>query len=366
MKRVMVAMSGGVDSSVAAALVQRAGHEVVGVTMTLAPSDTGPTPAARGCCSVWDVNDAEKVCWRLGIRHYVFNLREEFERHVIGNFLEEYARGRTPNPCARCNSHIKFDHFLERSRMLGADWIVTGHYARLRRDRASGRVRLLRGRDPRKDQSYVLAGLRPEQLELARFPIGEMPKERVREVARELGLGVADKPESQDLCFVPDGDTVGFLRRHLGEGRPGPILDSQGRELGVHPGLQYFTVGQRKGLGIVGRQPRYVLELDVVQNALVVGVVEEVLEREMEVEDVNWLAEPMGRARVQYRSTSRGELATLEPLGERAVRVRFDRPQRALSPGQGAVFYRRDEVLGGGLIARTGRRSLSEGSRTRS
>lgn len=355
MSRVMVAMSGGVDSSVAAALMQQAGHEVLGVTMTLSPSDTRPTPAARGCCSVWDVNDAEKVAWKLGIRHYVFNLRDEFEKHVIGNFLEEYARGRTPNPCSRCNSHIKFDHFLDRARMLGADFIVTGHYARLRRDAGTGRMRLLRGRDRRKDQSYVLAGLRQEQLQHVRFPVGEHTKERIREIARDLGLGVADKAESQDLCFVPDGDTAGFLRRHLGEGTPGPILDADGRELGRHHGLQYYTVGQRKGLGIQTATPRYVVQLDVRQNAVVVGEADQVLEREMVVSDVNWLAQPTGRARVQYRSTSPGDLATLTP-GDEGLVVRFDRPQRALTPGQNAVFYRRDEVLGGGVIEVTRRR----------
>ena len=353
MKRVVVAMSGGVDSSVAAALMQRAGHEVLGVTMTLASSGESPTPAARGCCSVWDVHDAEKVCWRLGLRHYVFNLREEFQRDVVGNFLEEYARGRTPNPCARCNTHIKFEAFLEQARMLGADWIVTGHYARLRRDPGTGRVRLLRGRDVHKDQSYVLAGLRPDQLALSRFPVGELVKEQVRELARELGLGVAEKPESQDLCFVPDGDTAGFLRRHLGEGRPGPIQDREGRVLGTHPGLQYFTVGQRKGLGLSTPRPVYVLELDTARNTLVVGGADEVLERSLEVEEVRWLAPgPVPRARVQVRSTSRGDLAGLVDLGGGRVRVDFDRPQRALTPGQAAVFYRRDEVLGAGILHR--------------
>ncbi len=356
MSRVLVAMSGGVDSSVAAALMQREGHEVIGATMTLAPSHAEPTPAARGCCSLWDVHDAEKVCWRLGIPHYVFNLREEFARHVIGDFLEEYACGRTPNPCSRCNSLIKFDAFLERARMLGAEQIVTGHHARLRLDRGSGRTRLLRGRDARKDQSYFLAGLRPYQLAAARFPIGEFSKERVRQIARELGLGVADKTESQDLCFVPDGDAARFLRRHLGPGRPGPIVDQRGALLGTHPGLQYFTVGQRKGLGVFGPRPLYALELDGARNTLLVGEAEGLLHREMDVGEVNWLVdEPARRARVQFRSASSGGLATLSRLDDCGVRVRFDGHQRALCPGQAAVFYRRDEVLGGGMIARVER-----------
>lgn len=346
-KRILVAMSGGVDSSVAAALMQKRGYEVIGVTMTLSPSETQAAPAGRGCCSVWDVTDAEKVAWKLGIKHYVFNLREEFQQHVIGDFLAEYARGRTPNPCRRCNQHIKFDHLLRRAQALGVEHVVTGHYARIRfRD---GRYRLLRGKDARKDQSYVLASLTQEQLAHVMFPIGEMDKAHVRELARELGLGVADKAESQDLCFIPDGDTAGFLGRHLPT-EPGPIVDPEGHELGRHQGLARYTVGQRRGLGLAAGEPRYVLRLDVVDNRLVVGADEDLLRRSMTVEELNWLGEPPARARVKYRSTTPGELATLEHEPER-VHVRFDSPQRALAPGQAAVFYRRDEVLGGGTIA---------------
>ena len=355
MGRVLVAMSGGVDSSVAAALTLREGHQVIGVTMTLAPSDPCPTSAAQSCCSEWDVRDAEKVCWRLGIPHYVFDFREEFAREVIGNFVEEYARGRTPIPCARCNSRIKFEALLERARMLGAERVVTGHHARLRPDPRSDGVRLMRSRDPRKDQSYFLAGLSPAQLARAGFPIGEHPKAQVREIARDLGLAVAEKSDSQDLCFVPGGDTAGFLESRLGPGRPGPILDEEGRVLGTHRGLFRYTVGQRRGLGISAAHPLYVLSLDGPGNAVVVGEAHRLLERVMEVEDLNWLAGPVARARVQVRSTSRGEMADLELLEPGRLRVRFDRPQRALTPGQAAVFYRRDQVLGGGIIARTGR-----------
>ena len=355
MSRILVAMSGGVDSSVAAALMVAEGHEVIGVTMTLLPPDSGAPSLAEGCCSIWDVQDAEKVCWRLGIRHYVFNLREEFTRGVIAHFLEESRLGRTPNPCARCNSLIKFEALLKRARLLGAEKVVTGHYARLRTDPGTGRIRLLRGRDPRKDQSYFLAGLRRDQLAAARFPIGDFPKQRVREIAGELGLPVAEKADSQDLCFVSEGGKEAFLRKHLGPGNPGPILDRAGHLLGTHPGLEFFTVGQRRGLGVCGGGRLYVVELDPVRNALILGQAEELLHQEMEVGEVNWLVdEPVCRARVQFRSTSRGEMAALTLLPDGRVRVRFDRPQRALCPGQCAVFYRRDEVLGGGVIVRAG------------
>lgn len=342
MGRVAVALSGGVDSAVAAALIQRQGHEVLGVTMVLMPSDSGPTCAA--------VRDAAAVCRRLGIAHHLVDFRQEFARSVVGHFLGEYARGRTPNPCARCNARIKFGLLLEHARALGAEALVTGHHARLRRDPVSGRVRLLRGRDPRKDQSYFLACLTPQQLALARFPVGEMDKVRVRELARAWGLEVADRADSQDLCFVPGGDTAGFLEEHLG-GTPGAILDEQGRVLGAHRGLHRFTVGQRRGLGLRTDRPVYALSLDAARNCLVVGPGEHLLEREMELEEVHWLVDqPVGRARVQYRSTRRGEPATLESTGTGRLTVRFERPQRGLAPGQLAVFYRRDEVLGQGTI----------------
>ena len=354
MSRVVVAMSGGVDSSVAAALMHQRGHEVIGVTMTLSPSETASAPAGRGCCSVWDVTDAEKVAWKLGIPHYVFNLRQEFKEHVLDDFLEEYRKGRTPNPCRRCNQHIKFDALLARAEELGAEKVITGHYARIHHDKSDGRFRLLRGKDHRKDQSYVLASLTPEQLARIEFPIGELDKGEVRQLARELELGVADKKESMDLCFIPDGDTAGYLKKNLGEVNPGKIVDSTGRELGEHAGLPYYTVGQRKGLGIATGKPRYVLELQVANNTLVVGDAEELLEQTMWVDELNWLApKPPQRAVVQYRSTAGGASAQLTLESPELLRIDFDEAQRALSPGQAAVFYQDEEVLGGGTILRT-------------
>jgi tRNA-specific 2-thiouridylase len=353
MTRVVVAMSGGVDSSVAAALMKQQGHEVIGVTMTLAPNQGSSAHKGRGCCSVWDVTDAEKVAWKLDIPHYVFNLREQFEQHVISDFVSEYEKGRTPNPCRRCNQHIKFDALLERAEALDAEAVVTGHYARIEHDPASRRYKLLRGRDLAKDQSYVLASLTQAQLSRIRFPVGLYGKPEIRSMAVDLELGVAHKKESMDLCFIPDGDTAGFLSQHLAGQAPGPITDSSGKVLGEHGGLGLYTIGQRKGLGIATGKPRYVLELDVVQNTLVVGDPEALDRAGIRVEELNWIASEFPyQAEIQYRSTHRGCAGRLEgSLSDREIAVHFEQPQKALNPGQAAVFYRGDEVLGGGTIA---------------
>lgn len=354
MKRVVVAMSGGVDSAVAAALMKQQGYDVIGVTMTLAPNEGSTAHKGRGCCSVWDVTDAEKVAWKLDIPHYVFNLREQFERHVISDFVAEYEKGRTPNPCRRCNQHIKFDALLERAEALDAEAVVTGHYARIEHDAIAGRYKLLRGRDFAKDQSYVLASLTQQQLSKIRFPVGHYAKPEIRELAVQLELGVAHKKESMDLCFIPDGDTAGFLSQQLGASQsPGPIVDSDGRQVGEHPGLGLYTIGQRKGLGIATGKPRYVLELNVAQNTLVVGDAEELDRCGMRVDELNWISSEFPeRCEVQYRSTHRGCPARLEgSLEQPEITVHFDQPQKALNPGQAAVFYEGEEVLGGGTIS---------------
>lgn len=352
MSRVVVAMSGGVDSSVAAAIMHQQGHEVIGVTMTLSPSESAAAPAGRGCCSVWDVTDAEKVAWKLEIPHYVFNLRQQFQEHVIDDFVSEYKKGRTPNPCRRCNQHIKFDALLERAKELGAEKVITGHYARIHPRPDGSGYRLLRGIDHKKDQSYVLASLTQEQLSQIEFPIGEFGKEKVREMARDFGLGVADKKESMDLCFIPDGNTAGFLDQRL-QVKPGDIVDRRGQKLGEHSGLSHYTVGQRKGLGIATGKPRYVLELKVADNTLVVGDPEQLLEPRMWVDELNWLTQVPETAVVQYRSTAGGAPADLSLESDDLLKVEFHEPQRALSPGQAAVFYQGEEVLGGGTILST-------------
>lgn len=359
MTRVVVAMSGGVDSSVAAALMKQAGHEVIGVTMSLAPNDKSSAHKGRGCCSVWDVTDAEKVAWKLDIPHYVFNLREEFERFVISDFVSEYEKGRTPNPCRRCNQHIKFDHLLARAEALDAEAVVTGHYARIEKHPSEDRFRLLRGHDLAKDQSYVLASLTQKQLSRIQFPVGLYGKAEIRKMAEELELGVAHKKESMDLCFIPDGDTAGFLSSRMDQ-PSGPILDAaSGSVLGEHKGLGVYTVGQRKGLGIHGKKgahtgkPRFVLELRVADNTLVVGEAAQLAKAGMRVDELNWIAPGFPeKATVQYRSTHRGCGSRLEGSREdEEISVHFDEPQSALSPGQAAVFYEGDEVLGGGTIA---------------
>lgn len=359
MTRVVVAMSGGVDSSVAAALMKQQGHEVIGVTMTLSPNEESSAHKGRGCCSVWDVTDAEKVAWALDIPHYTFNLRDAFEKHVISDFVSEYEKGRTPNPCRRCNQHIKFDHLLERAEALDAEAVVTGHYARVQKHATEDRYMLLRGHDLAKDQSYVLASLTQQQLSKIMMPVGMYSKADIRRMAEELELGVAHKKESMDLCFIPDGDTAGFLNKRMKTLVPGPIKDVSGEVLGEHQGLGAFTIGQRKGLGIATGKPRYVLELQVANNTLVVGGTGDLDRAGMKVDELNWIDPgfqaglPSGQeASIQYRSTHRGAPGTVQgDSNAEEITVSFNEPQSALSPGQAAVFYRGDEVVGGGTIA---------------
>ncbi|MDQ7819911.1 MAG: tRNA 2-thiouridine(34) synthase MnmA [Armatimonadota bacterium] len=357
MGRWVVAMSGGVDSSVAAALLAAQGHEVVGVTLNLWPAWLPePDDAFRACCGVAAVEDARAVARRLGIRHYVLNMREEFEREVIARFADEYARGRTPNPCIACNQAIKFSLLLARAEALGMDGVATGHYARVDRDPSTGRYVLRRGRDPRKDQSYVLYGLTQAQLARVRFPLGEMTKEQTRSLARQFGLPVADKPDSQEICFVPRGsyaEVVGRLRPQALH--PGPIVDTSGRVVGQHRGIGRYTVGQRRGLGVAGGPARYVVAIDASRNAVVVGGPDDLQADGLVASDVNWVAVEGLDAprRVEVRVRHGGQDITAEAVpGPEAgqVTVRFSRPQRAPSPGQAAVFYDGDIVLGGGTI----------------
>lgn len=355
---VAVAMSGGVDSSVAAALLVQQGYEVVGITLQIW-QESQTDPRHSGCCSLGAVVDARRVAKRLGIPHYVLNFRQQFAQTVIADFIEEYRRGRTPNPCVQCNRYVKFDAFLQKADELGAQYIATGHYARVQYDEKSGRWLLLKAINREKDQSYVLFPMTQEQLARTLFPLGELPsKSETRALARELGLSVADKPDSQEICFVAEaGGYRAFLQSRVPDTvRPGEIRDVQGNVLGTHPGVAFFTIGQRRGLGLSGHQePLYVVDIDAQRNVVVVGPERYLYCRRFRVERVNWIAvdrltQPLAvQARIRYNMPEAP--ATLYPTGDpTCVEVEYDTPQRAITPGQAAVFYRGEVVVGGGTI----------------
>ena len=349
-------MSGGVDSSVAALLLKDQGYDVIGITMRLWTVERDDVPAlGKRCCSVEDVTDARRVCQAIGVPHYVQNFEREFQQHVVDYFVSEYDRGRTPHPCLACNDKIKFDFLLRRAMFLDADHIATGHYARIRADR--GRLSLLKGADPGKDQSYVLFTLGQPELRRLLLPIGEYPKSRIREMAAEAGLPVADKPDSQEICFIPDGDYRKFVgERH--KPRPGPMLDRRGQVLGRHPGVHFFTVGQRRALGLNGNsgEPRYVVSIDAERNEVVLGRESDLYRGALWASQVSYVGQPpVGETRVtaKIRYKASESSALLRPGGEWAE-LRFDEPQRAVTPGQAVVFYSGDETLGGGYIETRG------------
>ncbi|HEX7216582.1 MAG TPA: tRNA 2-thiouridine(34) synthase MnmA [Methylomirabilota bacterium] len=359
-ERIVVGMSGGVDSSVAAALLVEQGFDVIGITLRVWPWRE-PEEATRkfgSCCSPESVGDARAVARRLGIPYYLLNSEREFERSVVEPFAQAYAAGRTPVPCVACNREVKFGSLLQRARAWDAGAVATGHYARITRDDDSQRFLLWRGRDARKDQSDFLWPLTQPQLEAARFPVGHLTKDAVRAHARALGLVTADKPESQEICFIPDDDYRGFLRRRMPDAfGPGPIVDGQGTVLGRHAGLVNYTVGQRRGLGLAAGRPLYVTALDPSRNAVVVGGTDEIEVEVILAEQPNFISIPAleGRLAVEakIRHTHEPAAATIEPTEEGLVRVRFERAQRAPAPGQSVVFYRGDLVVGGGVIARS-------------
>jgi tRNA-specific 2-thiouridylase len=351
--RVVIAMSGGVDSSVAASLLVEAGHEVVGLSMQL--YDQRASPEAFGsCCSLTDLHDARRVATALGFPHYMLNFEARFRETVVADFVREYAAGRTPIPCVHCNSSLKFAELVERAAGFDAGWVATGHYARVQFDEAAGRYQLLRGVDPEKDQSYFLFGLTQDQLAHALFPVGAMTKPEVRAYAERRGLLVAAKPDSHEICFVPDGDTAGFVARHLDEVREGAIEDSSGRVLGQHGGVHRFTVGQRKGLGLSTGVPMYVLRVDAPDARIVVGSREELGGRELSASRVNWIAgappREAVRATARIRHRHHDAAALIVPDGLDRARVTFDEPQIAITPGQAVVFYEGADVIGGGWI----------------
>ena len=350
-------MSGGVDSSVAAALLHEQGYEVIGVTLQLWGKDVCVSSGTRLCCSVRDAMDAKAAAKRLGVRHEVLELVEAFRTNVIDYFVDSYRQGLTPNPCIACNDHIKFGSLLEHADALEAPLVATGHYARAGFDITRSRHILRRSADHAKDQSYVLFNLTQAQLSRSRFPLGELSKPQVREMARSLGFETAEKPDSQDICFVRDRNKDGFLRRELRvEDEPGPITDAGGRVLGTHRGLLGYTIGQREGLGLAVGKPLYVVALDQPNNRLIVGSREELLGRVLIAERVNWVsieppASPL-RAQVRIRSRHEAAAATIAPETDDLVRVTFDESQSAITPGQAAVFYDGDLLLGGGWIAK--------------
>lgn len=363
--RVAIAMSGGVDSSVAAALLKEQGYDVVGFSMQLYDQTRGGAEAAGRaygrCCALEDLYDARQVAARLGIPHYVVNFERDFERLVVRSFIEDYRDGLTPSPCVLCNSRMKFDHLTRLAEDVGASHVATGHYARITPDPQTGRHLLRRGFDADKDQSYFLFELRQEQLARAMFPLGELDKDEVRRLAHRYGLAVAEKADSQEICFVPDGDYAGFVGRSLGiEGQEaalaGDIVNSEGQIIGRHRGIHHYTIGQRRGLGIAHPAPLYVIDLQPRERRVVVGERSKLAKKSFHAAGVNWIAvagphQPV-RATVKIRSRHPGAEASVTPRGGGSVEVVFDEPQMAVTPGQAAVFYCEDKVLGGAWITR--------------
>ncbi|MGN1480501.1 tRNA 2-thiouridine(34) synthase MnmA [Porcipelethomonas sp.] len=354
MAKVMVGMSGGVDSSVAAKLLLDEGYEVMGVTLKLFDGED-IEEGTRTCCSLSDVEDARSVAYKLGFDHVVFNFKDDFRKNVMEHFADSYLKGETPNPCIECNKHIKFDKMLRRAEELGYDYIATGHYAERRFDEKTGKYLLIRPADRSKDQTYVLYGLTQYQLSKTLFPLGGYDKSQVRKIAEDAGLVNSRKPDSQDICFVPDGDYAGFIRKNTGCEIPeGDFLNTHGEKIGTHKGVINYTVGQRKGLGISLGKPAYVVEKNAELNTVTIGDEADLYKPEIMVYDVNWISmdgleQPM-EVTVKTRYSQNEQEAVIYPQKDGEVLVKFLSPQRAPAKGQAAVFYQNEVVLGGGTI----------------
>lgn len=353
MDKVLIAMSGGVDSSVAAFLMKEQGCECIGATMKLFHNEDIGVSRTKTCCSLEDVEDARLVALRLGIPYYVFNFSDDFKGQVIDRFISSYERGATPNPCIDCNRYLKFERLYERARILGCDAIVTGHYARIEQE--NGRWLLKKSLDESKDQSYVLYSLTQDQLAHTRLPLGAMHKSETRRIAEKQGFYNADKPDSQDICFVPDGDYAAAVERLTGtHSEPGRFVDTQGKVLGEHRGIIHYTIGQRRGLGIAAEAPLYVCGIDVLNNEVVLGRNADLFSTELDASGCNWISGDVPQqplrvtARIRYRQPE--QPCTVTATGPDTVHVSFETPQRAITRGQAVVFYDGDTVLGGGTI----------------
>lgn len=358
-KKVMLGMSGGVDSSVAAAVLLQEGFEVIGVTMQIWPDlDQDRKNSEGGCCSLSAVDDARRVADKLGIPYYVMNFKDIFEDKVINYFKEEYIKGRTPNPCIACNRHIKFEAMLQKAIGMGMDYISTGHYAKIEYDETLNRFLLKKSVTDKKDQTYALYTMTQEQLSRTVMPIGEFAKENVRDMAKDLGLTVASKPDSQEICFVEDNDYGRFICENTNHKViPGDFVDTKGKFLGKHKGIIHYTIGQRKGLGIAFGKPMFVVDIDVEQNKIVLGDEKEVFSESLVACDLNFisidkLSEPL-KVKSKIRYSAKEAASTIYPLENGKVKVLFDAPQRAVTPGQSVVFYDEDVVVGGGVIEKS-------------
>tara|TARA_Y100001936_G_C16092311_1_gene687563 strand:- start:4340 stop:5488 length:1149 start_codon:yes stop_codon:yes gene_type:complete len=353
-KRVVVAMSGGVDSSVAAGLLAKDGYEVIGVTMRLfAAKNESFAKLNKSCCSIEDVEDARKVCRQIKAKHYFLNFEKEFEKHVINYFVSEYEKGRTPHPCLACNDRLKFDFLLKRSELMDADYLATGHYAQIKRSKKGNK--LLKAKDITKDQSYVLFNLNQEKMERLLLPVGKYSKYEIREIAKNLSLSIADKPDSQDICFIPSGDYKKFVEPKITKNISGPIINN-GKIIGKHKGIHSFTIGQRKGLPIenISNRPVYVTKINPETNEVTVGHAEDLMKKRLFCNKVNWTSgkspnKPV-KASVRIRYNGADSPAEVIPYGKNEAIINFDNPVRAITPGQAVVFYKESEVIGGGII----------------